>query len=157
MQIISSEIIHESEANGVVFVTEKHIFEDGDSHLYSYQTAPTSDLILAMDLRRQNMNAAIVAKELAEAEAMNFEIPITKREFRDKFSQSEQEAIDEFNATYQSSPNLTAQQKRTIQTALARHSEIDKIYMSAPATIAVVNLFQQLGILSAERAAQVLG
>lgn len=112
MQIISSEIIHESEANGVVFVTEKHIFEDGDSHLYSYQTAPNSDLILAMNLRRQNMNAAITKKEQAEAEAMNFEILISKREFRDKFTQAEQEAIDEFNATYQSNPALTAQQKR---------------------------------------------
>lgn len=157
MQIVSSEIVHQSEANGVVFVTEKHTFADGDTHLYSYQTASGADTQLAMDLRRQNMNAAILAKEQAEAEAANFEIPITKREFRDKFSQSEQEAIDEFNATYQSSPNLTAQQKRTMQTALARHSEIDKIYMSAPTTIAVVNLFQQLGILSAERAAQVLG
>ena len=157
MQIISSTI-HEAidQGNGTVSVTEKHVYDDGAIYLHPYIAQSSWNLQEVADQRAANMNAAFATKAAQFAEAMNFEIPLTKTEFRDRFTTAEQIAIDNFNATYQSNPALTSEQKAAILSSLEHWKDTTKVYLGLQKTIDIVNLYESLGLIAAGRATQVL-
>ena len=81
MRIISSEIIIDNTLNGTRSITEQHTYDTGDVVPFSYITSPEIDADLAMQLRVENINKQLAAREAAELEANNFEAPITQRDF----------------------------------------------------------------------------
>lgn len=154
--IVSSEIIIDTNDGATRSITEQHTHSDGTTQLHSYITDMSLDVDLAMALRAQKMNAVIAAREAAEAEANNFEVPLFKSEFRDRFTDAEQAAISEFNATFASNPNLTAEQIASIRAGLDYYNDAGRIYLSNPKTIAFVQMYEALGLMGAGRAAEVL-
>lgn len=155
--IVSSEIISQvPQVDGRIDVTERHTYDDGATQDINYLADPTLDLQLVASQRAANINAAIQAKELALAEAMNFEVPLHKAEFRDLFTATERENIDEFNATYLDSQILTAEQKRAIRSGLAYYADAKRIYLSNMQTIATVQMYEALGLIGSGRAVEIL-
>lgn len=154
--IISSEIIIDTNDGVTRSITERHTHSDGTTQLHSYITDMTLDIDLTMQLRAQKMNAVIAAREAAEAAANNFEVPLFKSEFRDRFTDAEQAAISEFNATFASNPNLTAEQIASIRAGLDYYNDAGRIYLSNPKTIAFVQMYEALGLIGVGRAAEVL-
>lgn len=155
--IISSEIISDiPQIDGRRDVTELHTYSDGATQTINYLAASDLDLQLVASQRAININAEIGRKERALAEAMNFEVPLDKAEFRDLFTQAEREAIDEFNDTYLSLSFLSEAQKKAIRSGLAYYKDAKRIYLSNPQTIATVQMYEALGLISSGRAAEIL-
>lgn len=155
--IISSEIVRQiTQVDGRIDVTERHTYDDGATQDISYLADPALDLRLVATQRAANINAQLTLKEAALSEAMNFEVPLFKAEFRDLFTQAERENIDEFNATYLDSTLLTAEQKRAIRSGLAYYADAKRIYLSNPQTIATLQMYEALGLIGAGRAAEIL-
>lgn len=155
--IISSEIINQvTQADGRIDVTERHTYDDGATQDISYLADAALDLQLILEQRATSINTAIQLKEAALAEANNFELPLHKAEFRDLFTQSERENIDEFNATYLDNPLLTTEQKRAIRSGLAYYTDAKRIYLSNPQTISTVQMYEALGLIGAGRAVEIL-
>jgi hypothetical protein len=142
--------------DGRIDVTEKHTYDNGDTQTINYLADASLDLQLVASLRAEKINVELQAKALAEAEAMNYEVPFFKAEFRDRFTTQEQVLVDNFNATYQSNPNLSSEQKAGILSALAYYADARRVYLAHPKTIAFVNMYEQLGILTYGRAAEIL-
>lgn len=157
MPIIQSIILSQiPQIDGRLDVTEKHIYDDGDTQLVNYLADPSLDLQYVADLRASNINRELEAKVLAETIAMNYEVPLFKAEFRDKFTSQEQILIDNFNANYQSNSNLSSEQKAVILSALAYYADARRIYLKHPKTISFVNMYEQLGIINTGRAMEIL-
>lgn len=157
MRIVSSEILEAiPQQDGRISVTERHVYDDSSIYLHPYFADANWNLQEVAEQRAANMNAEFARREAQFAEAMNFEVPLTKTEFRDRLSTAEQIAIDNFNATYQSNPALTAEQKAAILSALEHWKDTTKVYLSLQKTVDIVNLWESLGLIAAGRAAQVL-
>jgi len=155
--IVNSVILKQvPQVDGRIDVTERHTYSDGAVQDINYLAASTLDLQLVANLRAENINKELEAKALAEAEALNFEVPLFKAEFRDKFTTEEQVMIDNFNASYQSNPNLSSEQKAGILSALAYYADAGRVYLSHPKTIAFVHMYEQLGLIGQGRASEVL-
>lgn len=154
--ITQSEIIIDTNDGTTRSITEQHTHDDGTTQLHSYITDMSLDVELAMQLRSQKMNAVIAAREAAEAESNNFEVPLFKAEFRDMFTDAEQTNVSKFNATYQSHPLLTEQQKDDIRAGLDYYNDAGRVYLSNPKTIAFVTMYEALGVIDAGRASVIL-
>lgn len=155
--IISSEIISNiPQIDGRRDVTELHTYSDGATQTINYLAASDLDLQLVADQRAVNINAEIDRKERALAEAMNFEVPLDKAEFRDLFTQAEREAIDEFNDTYLSLSFLSEAQKKAIRSGLAYYKDAKRIYLSNQQTIATLQMYEALGLIGSGRATEIL-
>lgn len=158
MRILSSDIKESvTQIDGRISVTEKHTYDDGTIYLHAYLAPADFDLQTVAEQRAVNMNAEFERRELQVAEAMSFEIPLTKTEFRDRFTTAEQIAIDNFNATYQSNSALTVEQKAAILSALQHYADTTKVYLNLQKTIDIVLMYESLGLIAPGRAAEVLG
>ncbi len=83
MRVVSSSFtVGVPQADGRVYVTELHLFDTG---IYSipreYLAEPDLDFQAIADQRAANMNAEFARREAEFAEAMNFEAPISVRQF----------------------------------------------------------------------------
>lgn len=155
--IVTSQIIKQvPQIDGRIDVTERHTYDDGATQDINYLADSGVDLQLVIEQRAININAVIQAKELALVEAMNFEVPLHKAEFRDLFTQEERESIDEFNATYLDNPALTVEQKRAIRSGLAYYTDAKRIYLSNPQTIATLYMYEALGLIGSGRVLEIL-
>lgn len=83
-------------------------------------------------------------------------VELTHYAFRKRFTPAEQELIDEFNATFESHPGLTAEQKRKVRTGLKNFDSASGVVLSDPAIPAILGLYTLLGLLAEGRAAEIL-
>lgn len=155
--IISSEIISDiPQVDGRRDVTERHTYSDGATQDINYLADADLDALFIASQRAININQELDRKEREVTEAMNFEVPLYKAEFRDLFTATEQILIDNFNASYQNSPGLSAEQKAGILSALAYYADASRVYLSHPKTIAFVQMYEALGLIGSGRAAEIL-
>ena len=81
---------------------------------------------------------------------------LTKLEFRRRFTPDEQEGIDEFNATFEGNPDLTAAQKRKVRTGLKNFDASTSIAKSDPDIPLLLDLYTFVGLIAPGRAAEIL-
>lgn len=81
---------------------------------------------------------------------------LTKYEFRKRFTIEERERIDAFNASFEASPSIPDQYKAKLRTGLKDYEASTGVELIDPATIAMVRLYETLGLVDAGRADQVL-
>lgn len=156
MPIVSSEIISaEPQATGVR-ITERHVDHRGMAYTATYLADSGLDIYLVLTERANRIGAEIDAREMSQAEATNFEVPLTKYQFRQLFTQVEREACDEFNAAFESNASLTAGQKSKIRTGLKDFEASGAVYLSNPAVLELLLLYEAVGKLAAGRAAQIV-
>lgn len=81
---------------------------------------------------------------------------LDKIDFRRLFTPTEQKAIDRFNATFETHPALTDEQKDDVRTGLENYKATNRVGLDDPDTAAVLGLYTALGILSAGRAQEII-
>lgn len=144
------------QVDGTRNVTERHTDHRGGVHDVSYRCPADINPQLVLEERAIKLGAEIDAREAAEAIAHNFTLPLTKFQFRQRFTPAEQQAIDEFNTTFESSGLLSAAQKSAIRTNLENFRASEGVYLNDPATIAGVNMYEALGLIEVGRAVEIL-
>ena len=81
---------------------------------------------------------------------------LSKLQFRRLFTPGERELIDEFNATFESNPLLTAEQKRRVRTGIKNFDASTEIDKADPDIPLLLNLYTLTGLIAPGRAAGVL-
>ena len=156
--IVSSTYIENHlQADGRYYVTERHLLDDGRSVDFEYLANAQIDPALVMTERAARLAADLQAQEASSAEAANGVIPLTKYQFRQRFTFQERVAIDQFNGgAYLTSELLTAEQKAGMTTMLEDYKAATEVRLTDPATIAAVQMYEGLGLIVAGRASEVL-
>lgn len=155
--IIESRIKSQSnQQDGTILVVEEHELSDGRIVTQPYYAQTEADIQPILQARASKIQAELDAKARIEAEASNYEIPLTKAEFRDLYTLAEQGAIELQYATYLASENYTTEQKAMIAAGRAYFNDARSVYLSNALTIAGVQLHESLGWIAPGRAAQIL-
>lgn len=81
---------------------------------------------------------------------------LSKIEFRRLFTDASRPLVDEFNATFESHPLLTADQKRDIRSGLEDYRATDTINLDDMSTQKMIGLYTLLGLITPEEAQGVL-
>lgn len=145
------------QADGRERVLEMHVTDDGQVIKFEYLAGDTIDKDLVLSERAARVNAELAARAAALAEAQNGAVGYTKYQFRQRFTETERKLIDEFNGGgYLASVQLSQEQKDAIGLALADYAVTDAIHLDNPTVIATVNLYESLGLIGADRAAEIL-
>lgn len=157
MPIVFSEIrTITTQVDGSRHVFERHVDHNGKTHDINYLADATLDVDMVLSARAVQLGAAIDARQLADQEAANFEVPLSKYQFRQRFTYDGRLAIDAFNRTFEDNDNLTTEQKAAIRTNLEDFAASGAVYLGNPATVAGVQLYEALGLIAAGRAAEIL-
>jgi hypothetical protein len=136
--------------DGRRWVREAHITDEGDE--LKYEWLGEQDAQMVLEERVALLNAQYAARAAARALVTGSLIPLSKLEFRNLFGASKP-AVDAFNAGFESSPLLSAAQKAAIRSGLEDFREAKYIERPfRPDVLALIGLYQSIGILSAEQA-----
>jgi hypothetical protein len=152
----SSYTVGVQQADGRSPIVESHLLSDGRVITFDYLADESIDRDLVLSLRAERVAAELAAREAAEGIAASGEIPLTKLEFRGRFTEQEQREIDAFNAGFESHPGLTTEQKAAVRTALKNLDSALDVRLTDPRTIAGMQMYVALGLLAPERAAEIL-
>lgn len=146
MPIISSQIISEvTQADGRISVTERHTDHNGADHDVLYLAAADMDIQAVLSARGAKMGAEIDRREAVEAEASNFEIPLSQVEFLKRFTQLERKAVYEAKRTDSEVEDVW----NFVATA------VNGVRLSNPLTIYGLNLLESKGLIAPGRAAEI--
>lgn len=138
------------QADGRRWVRETHITNDGDE--LKYEWLGTQDAQMVLDERASVLNAQYAASAAARALVQGSLIPLSKLEFRNLFGPAKP-AIDAFNAGFEASPLLTAEQKAAIRSGLEDFKEAKYIERPfRPDVLQLLGLYEALGLLSKAQA-----
>lgn len=145
------------QADGRRYVKERHLLDDGRSIDFEYLADVQINPADVMAERAARLAAELMAQAASSLEASNGELPLTKYQFRQRFTFPERIAIDQFNGgAYLSSASLTVAQKAEITTMLEDYKAANEVRRTDPATIAAVQMYEGLGLIAHGRAAEVL-
>ena len=143
--------------DGRRFIKESHLLDDGRLVDFEYLADEQINPTAVMTERAVRLAAELLSQEAATIEASNGELPLTKYQFRQRFTFPERVAIDQFNGgTYLTSELLTAEQKAGMTTMLEDYKAATEVRLTDPATIAAVQMYEGLGLIVAGRASEVL-
>lgn len=150
MIVTSNYTEGQPQADGRRWVRETHVTTDGDELKFDW--LGTQDAQMVLDERVALLNAQYAARAAARALVAGSLIPLSKLEFRNLFGAAKP-AIDAFNAGFEASPLLSAAQKAAIRSGLEDFKEARYIERPFRADVlALIGLYQTIGILSAEHA-----
>lgn len=144
------------QADGRRYVSERYVDDRGAV----YAIAPwlgSEDITLVMDARVAELNTQIAAKRAAKAIANGSLLPMEREAFRLLFRWNERMAIDALQASFEASPSFTAEQKSLIRSAFKDFETTPQITRPFNwLVIAMLDLFVQLGLITAERKAEIV-
>lgn len=143
------------QADGRRYVKERHTDDAGK--VYEFEWLGAQDAGAVMAARAESLSVQLAAQADALALVAGTQLPLTKLQFRKLFTQAERESIDALHAGFEALAYLTAEQKATLRTGLEDYRTAENI--AKPFELGVfqmVGMYQALGILTAERAAEVL-
>lgn len=157
--IIESRIRSQSaQQDGTVLVVEEHELSDGRIITTPpYYAQSEADIQLTLQARAVKIQTELDVKARIEAEANNYEIPLAKSEFRDRYTPEEQGVVEYQYATYLTNELYTAEQKATIAAGRAYFNDVRGVVLTNPLTIAGVQMHEELGWIAAGRANEILG
>lgn len=165
MTIISSFTIGAVQIDGKTTVIEQHVDTDSPEKIlrkeYTAFIEPEHPEYVnpdqVMQLRHDRLVAEAASAQRASLISASGHFGLNKYEFRKLFTAAEQDAIDTFNeGGYLTHPALTEAQKGDIRRALAGYNATPTVQLDNEDTIAMVNLFEALGLLSTGRALEIL-
>lgn len=100
--------------------------------------------------------ATLAAGDLATRMNLNLAIdtttPLTRYEFRARFTLNERVIIDNYDSS-----ELSAEHKAIIRTILRDFDSTDQIHLTHPAVAQALQTFEALGLVAGGRAAEILG
>lgn len=144
MPIVSSQIVSSSvQVDGRSLVKERHIDHHGVTHEKEYLADVGLDVEAVLTARAVNLGAALDMRGLVEAEAVNFEVPLTRIQYVRRFTSAERKAIA-----------ATAKTNDDVAEFWNMLSWADGgIHISAPEVQSALQMFEQAGLIGAGRAA----
>jgi len=155
--VSSTYIAGHPQQDGRRYIKERHLLDDGRSVDFEYLADEQINPDTVMTDRAVRLSAELLAREAASLEASSGELPLTKYQFRQRFTFPERVAIDQFNGgSYLSSELLTVEQKMAMTTMLEDYKAASEVRLSDPATIAAVQMYEGLGLIASGRASEVL-
>lgn len=144
------------QADGRRWVSERHVDSAGAVYEYEWLGAHAAAPVLAARVAR--LNAQLAERDAAEALVAGTLLPLSKLQFRELFTPAERMAADELNATFEQSETLTAEQKAALRTGLEDYRMAAYIRRPFDARIqSMLTMYAALGILTPERAEQIMG
>jgi hypothetical protein len=138
------------QADGRRWVREVHVTDEGDE--LKYEWLGEQDAQMVLDERVAMLNQQYTARAAARALVVGSLIPLSILDFRNLFGTAKK-AVDAFNAKYESSPLLTAEQKDEIRSGMEDFKVakyIERPYR--PEVLQQIALYEAIGILTAEQA-----
>lgn len=160
MTTISESTYHvdvAQQADGRSYVSERHLLSDGRNVEFRYLAdLSTLDPAVVMSARALRVQAEISANEAALFVAQEGRVPLTKYQFRQRFTYAERVNIDAFHAGFEGNAGLSAEQKAAIRTSLADFDASGAVLLDNPATIAGVQFYETVGLIAPGRAAEIL-
>lgn len=147
MPIVSSVILTDTlQVDGSRSVLERHTDQSGKGYDLQYFAAPGLDLQAVLAERAARLGAEIDARLAAEAEAANFTLPLTRKQFLDRFTALEYAAV-----------RAAAAQNATLDFYWQKLMVAESVYLSNAETQAGVQMLEQTGLIAAGRATEILG
>lgn len=154
MPIIASQIIRVlPQVDGRAYVTERHTDHAGATYDHEYLADVGLDTDAVMRMRAQRLGVEIDAREAVEAAAQNFVIPLTKYAFRQRFTEAERLACDNFNANFATHPSLTDDQKASVRSGLEDFYAATGVVPSR--ALPMLQIYEALGLIAPGRAAEI--
>ena len=145
------------QADGRRYIKERHLLDDGRSVDFEYLADAQINPGAVMTARAARLSTELQAQDAASAEAANGVIPLTKYQFRQRFTFPERVAIDQFNGgAYLVSEALTAEQKAGMTTMLEDYKAATEVRLDDPATISAVQMYEGFGLIAQGRAGEIL-
>lgn len=146
MPITSSRIISQTpQEDGRILVVERHTDHYGTEHDVQYLAAADLDLEAVLVARGANIFAAIDMRDAVEAEAHNFELPLSQVEFLKRFTPQERQNV------YVA--KRTDEQVEDVWNFVM--AAINGIYLNDPVTVGGLALLEAKGLIDAGRAAEI--
>jgi hypothetical protein len=143
-----------AQADGRRYVKETHTDDTGKTYEFEWLGSQDAGAVLAA--RAEALSALITTQREAEALVLGTRLPLTKLQFERRFSNDEWAAIQAFNAGYDQHPALDDAQKLPIKRGLSEYALALDIALTDPGTVALVGLYEALGLLASGRAAEIL-
>ena len=143
-----------TQQDGRRYVNETHTGDDGRTYPFTWLGDEDAQMVLAA--RATELNVLLAAQAAAQAVVRGTRLPLSKLDFRNRFSAAEQENIDAFNASFETNPALTELQIKQIRTANINLNSADSVNLGDQQTIQGVYLYVALGLISAADAEVVL-
>lgn len=144
MPIVSSQIISSSvQADGRALVKERHRDNNGVDHDIEYTAAVGMDTGAVLAARAQKLGVALDMRDAVEAEAVNFDIPLTRIAYVRRFTSAERKAI----ATAAKSNDDVAEFWNMLSWADGG------IHISSPEVQSALQMFEAAGLVGTGRAA----
>lgn len=155
MPILNSTIVNTLPSNPTnpYPVIERHTDHNGKSYDVTYLAEVGVDTDAVLLARAAKLGAEIDSREEAELIASNFSIPLTKYQFRQRFTQEERMACDAFNISFESHPLLTDDQKAFIRTGLEDFKVAEAV--DPPKAMPLLQMYEALGLIGSDRAAEI--
>lgn len=145
------------QVDGRYYVIESHILSDGRIITFEYLADDQINPNAVMLERAARVSAELLVQDASSIEAESGNLPLTKYQFRQRFTFAERVVIDQFNSgAYLTSEILTAEQKAGMTTMLEDYRAASEVRLSDPATIAAVQMYEGLGLIAPGRAVEVL-
>lgn len=143
------------QVDGRRYVSELHTDDRGQT--YAYEWLGDQDAAMVLADRAAILSAQIAAQRAAEAAVLGTALPLTKYQFRQLFTFAERVAVDELEASLEQHPGLTVEQRASIRTGLKDFNAAQDVARPfLPDVLQMLDLFVSLGILTAERKAQIV-
>lgn len=155
--VYSTYIADHPQQDGRRYTKERHLLDDGRSVDFEYLADDQINPNAVMTERAARLTAELQAQEASSAEAANGVIPLTKYQFRQRFTFPERVAIDQFNGgAYLVSDALTVEQKAGMTTMLEDYKAATEVRLDDPATISAVQMYEGFGLIAPGRAGEIL-
>ena len=158
-QLIDSSFTEgHAQIDGRRYINERHIADDGQvfefEYLHDDKGGSQPDVVMALRADRVNASLAVIAASLAIVEAGG--VPISYAYFRKLFTTSEMQGIDKVDANLDAF-NFTQKQIDEQRTTLKQIAASGQVFLAAPSTRMMLELYVEAGVLPTERVDEILG
>lgn len=144
------------QGDGRRYVKETHVDDAGSVYDYDWLGSQPAEPVLAA--RAAVLNNLISERRAAEALVAGTRLPLTKLQFRQVFTSAERTGIDAFEASFETMPGLDPGAKALVRTGFKDFNAATQINVPfLPPVLDMLELFAQLGLLTAERVAEITG
>lgn len=142
------------QVDGRRYVTETHTDDTGKT--YEFEWLGSQDAGLVLSARAALLTNQLTAQRAAEALVSGTRLPLTKLQFERRFTDAEWQAAQDFNAGFESIPQLTTEQKLMIRRGLNDYRIALDVSLSDAGTVTLVGLYEAFGVVAPGRASEVL-
>ncbi|WP_164964305.1 hypothetical protein [Rubrivivax sp. JA1026] len=144
------------QADGRTWVRERHVDSAGGAYEFDWLRGE-QDVGAVLQARAATLNQQLAARDAAEALVAGTLLPLTKLQFRELFTPAERMAADALHATFETSEQLTDQQKAQIRTGLEDYRMAQNIRRPFDDRIqAMLALYVAMGVLTSARATEIV-